>query len=709
MEAHLKNSARRFQSNIELWSKTDPKHAITLQYLDTNGYAFKSTQKGELNLSHNGRDYHDPKGALVEAEAWFTGLKLEECPLLYVFGVGLGYYYQAAKKWLKQSKSHRLVFLENDLQVIAMLFQTPLGKELLQDKQVQLHYFHSVTDSPYTFEMLFWKFLNVSFNVTALKLYESIQNNCFEELKHKLVYDAAIKNAILDEYLKFGVAFFRNFYPNMLSLPGSYQGSKLFGEFSGIPAIICGAGPSISKHTDLLKTLDNRALIFAGGSALNALNSAGVMPHFGAGVDPNPPQYERYLTNTSFELPFFYRNRLYHPALELLHGPRLYLNGCGGYDIPRYFEERLGIEGEELDEGHNIVNFLLGLVRALGCNPIILIGVDLAFTDKQHYASGVVGDSAIDIESMQKAERYDDRPLLKQDIYGNPVYTLWKWIAEAKYISDFAQNNPEITVINATEGGLGFENVPNRTLKEAVQEHCMQDRDLLGMVHTQIQKCSMPQANGERIRQLMQEMQVSLGRCKEHVRFLRKDGKEMRAKIRASGGEVAESGESVLHQIDLSEEIGYQYLLHSFNEAYNWVLQSQFDVLNKMKPGVKRELKKIQIQDQKYRFLENVLKTNQLLIKWALKEHKTVSHSPTEHSPSAESYFVDGKRSGENKLWYSPKALYATERYEDGLRHGKQEYFYPDGTLKSVIHYDHGFCKQAILYNPDGTIKRQTS
>ena len=42
--------------------------------------------------------------------------------------------------------------------------------------------------------------------------------------------------------------------------------------------------------------------------------------------------------------------------------------------------------------------------------------------------------------------------LLKTDIYGKPIYTLWKWIAEANWIGDFAKAHPDITVINATEG-----------------------------------------------------------------------------------------------------------------------------------------------------------------------------------------------------------------------------------------------------------------
>lgn len=730
METRLRQGSRRLQANSERWSQTDPKHAVTLQFLDTEGYAFDQTENGEWNLFHEGSYYHSQQGAQEEADRWFAEQELDECTLLYVYGVGLGYLYKAAKSWLKGDRKRHLVFLEDDLQVISMLFQTPLGAELLRDKQVQLHYIRSAHESAYTFEFLFWNFLNCSFNVSALPFYAETRAKSFEEVTHKLVHDAAIKSAILDEYLKYGIAFFRNFYPNMFSLPGSYHGNGLFGKFEKVPAIICGAGPSLAKQLDTLRQLDNRALLFAGGSALNALNNAGIMPHFGAGVDPNPPQYDRYMSNTSFEVPFFYRGRLFHQALEVIHGPRLYLNGCGGYDVPRFFEERLGIMGEELEEGHNVVNFMVGLAHAMGCDPIILVGVDMGFTDQRLYAPGVTEEGAVSIESMQQAEKYDDRPLLREDINGKPLYTLWKWIAESDYIGQYAKDHPELTVINATEGGLGFPGVPNQPLSGVVRRLLNSSWDLRSWVHSEIQQCALPQADGPAITTLMQELKGSLERSRAHLKALREEGKRARKQIRSEGAMVGplESGNAVLHEVDLGEEVGFQYVLHNFNEAYNWVLQQQFDQLKKARSEKSRQLKTLQIQDRKYKFLLDVIKANILVIDWALKEEAEErlpthgDHSELAGPPKlsdkvsvsdkagrrlAESQFAGEKRSGETRLWYGCGVLYAIERYREGVRDGKQEYYYEDGTPKSMMTYSNGhLAGVTTLYHPDGTVKR---
>ncbi len=54
-------------------------------------------------------------------------LELDEVEVLYVLGLGLGYLYYAARDWLAADPSHQLVFLEDDLSVLAHFWiQKPL-------------------------------------------------------------------------------------------------------------------------------------------------------------------------------------------------------------------------------------------------------------------------------------------------------------------------------------------------------------------------------------------------------------------------------------------------------------------------------------------------------------------------------------------------------------------------------------------------------
>ncbi len=109
---------------------------------------------------------------------------------------------------------------------------------------------------------------------------------------------------VASEFRDWGLAALSNTLANVSKVSSSKAASGLFGAFAGTPAVICGAGPSLEKEIDTLRGVQDNALIFAGGSALNVLAKAGITPHFAAALDPDPPS-KRHKAQTSFALPFF--------------------------------------------------------------------------------------------------------------------------------------------------------------------------------------------------------------------------------------------------------------------------------------------------------------------------------------------------------------------------------------------------------------------
>lgn len=526
MEPPIKS--RIFQKNVDKYAQVAPQIALLLPYVDYS------------QVEHQSID--GPQ----EAEEWFSTLDLKDKDVLFIYGVGSGQYYQAAKDWLKQNKKRKLVFLEDDTRYICRLFETELGSQILKDKQAHLFYFKDMDDL-ITFDKISWDFYGKAFKISALNQYSLSKSEIYSQLKHRLPYDANRKKNIVDEYLEHGEAFLRNFYSNMLQLPYSYLGNNFFGKFSGIPAIICGAGPSLQKQIPLLKNLSNKALIFSGSASLNALNYGGVQAHFGAGIDPNDEQYKRLSDTTPCKIPFFYRNRMNNRAFQTVQGPRLYITGAGGYKIADWFEEKLQIEGKRIEEGHNVINFCLEIAHEMGCNPIIFVGMDLAYTGMQAYAPGVVGDAKIDLSMM------NENWLTKEDINGEQVYTEWKWIAESKWISQFAENHPELTIVNATEGGIGFEKVANRAFEKVINEHLTKSFDLSTKINETLQNSVMKGVTKEKIIGLMQKLKESLSRCMEYFDILKKGEK---------------TSQAVLAEIEILDEVAYQYILEFFNTVY---------------------------------------------------------------------------------------------------------------------------------------------
>lgn len=744
-----------FQKNLELWAKDSPKQAFMLPYVNAEILQFCESDFGELNLKKVTDEtpiyYHSTSSPKQEAEHWFKSLSLRNIPLLYVFGVGLGYYYLAAKPWLKKDKKRRLIFLENDQRVIHRLFETELGTQILQDKQVHLIYFRDLYESDEAFENIYWNYPMSTMQVSGLEMYVHQYAELYAELQQKIAYDSAVKNALLDEYLKYGGAFFINYYQNMLCLADSYLGNNFFDKFRAVPAIICGAGPSLDKNIPLLKKLHDKAIIFAGGSALNVLNAYDFQPHFGAGIDPNAMQYKRLSSNQAFEVPFFYRNRMFHDAFKMIHGPRLYITGSGGYDTSEYFEEKFNIEAGFLDEGHNVVNFCVEVANAMGCNPIIFVGMDLAFTGMKAYAHGVVEDASADAAEIIDTEDYDTKKLTRSDIYGNPTSTLWKWIAEAQWIGDYAKSHNLIKMINCTEGGIGFPGVPNKSLAEVAEKLLTQSYELHNRIYGEIQNSAMPQVTYRKLVKAMRDLDASLKRTVEHFKTLIEDNRNKAQRIEQGiDKEYIQSGLAALAETELNEEIAYRYIIEMFNLALSRMLSRELHEINTRKGSKKKKiLARLELNLKKLNFLKETAEVNLSLIDFALKEREKqkkikppkLEISKTDdsdlniettfderdvfkllypggnvkeevfykdgalHGPAtfwsndgkvlAKSWYVDGKLQGKCWWYYHSGALYSLQRFREGLWDGRQEFYHEDGTPKTIMEY-----KMGILQSP---------
>lgn len=582
-----------FERNLELWSRHCPKEAVQLQYVECS--PSRPEDDGE------------------EALEWKETIDLASVTALFVYGVGQGGYYRALKEWLKADSERHAVFLEDDAEALIRLFYSEKTTELLCDPQVSLYYFHSVSDADQIFDRVFWDFPMTQWGFEANVRYKESKKIEFIALREQLSYDAAIKNSLLKEYLDYGIVFFRNFYANMRKINKAYLGNALFGKFKEIPAIICGAGPSLQKNVAWLEKAKGKALIFAGSSALNALAAAKIDPDIAAGIDPNEMQEKRLKKLSSLNFPFFYRNRLHPGALDLVNGEKLYITGSGGYPISGFFESRLGIEGEWVEEGRNVVNFCLEIACEMGCNPIIFAGMDLAFTGDHAYSAGVIGDPS----KLNVAEH--ETIIIKKDIFGKDVKTLWKWIAEAKWIGDFSGNHPEKTVINATEGGIGFPGIENVTLQSAVNGLPQPKTSIEKQLKEEIEKASLSHISNERIEGVFQELEEGLVRCKQYLETMDKENEKLLKSVRDGKlSDHSQTGEGILAETELLEEPVFHDVLQIFNQVAAKLMQREIRELSDPKNPLseaEKEIGKLILNKQKYLFLARVLQVNLELLR----------------------------------------------------------------------------------------------
>jgi hypothetical protein len=505
--------------------------------------------EGGLNAARDGKTLH---GNLEEELASFQAdLKLDGIQFVYIYGIGLGYYYSLFQSWLAEKEKRALIFLEDDLGAIDAFLQMPHAAEILSHPQVHLLL---IDNDEHLIAECISLFPSNRIEFRALKHYDQEKKKRFEALRLLFFRRMAKAHALFSEAL-FSDLLFENVASNFLELPHSFSALNLKGEFSGIPAIICGAGPSLAQSVDELHSAQDRALIFAGGSSIAALNHYGIEPHFALAFDPNPEEYERMKLSSSLMTPFFFGSRLFADVFSLLSGPPVYMKSETGGMFEAWLEHQLGIEGEAIgkelsSEALSVTTMAIALAQLMGCNPIILCGVDLAYTDQRCYADGILENNAIDLSQEAACS---DRYLVRKDRKGKLIYTAVRWVMESDAISDFALKFPKTEFINATEGGIGFHSIAYESLS-SVLIRCDHMHDHRGIIHSALQRKSEQKIEREKILALYQTMLKSLERCLELCQ-------QMLMVLEEDPLLEERNGALIFLQMELEEEIAYPILL----------------------------------------------------------------------------------------------------------------------------------------------------
>lgn len=556
------------------------------------------------------------KSLLVEVEKSVKSVK-KKTDVIYACGVRSGAYYIALKEWLSK-ENHHLVLFEPDIKEIALLFATELGEEILSNPKVYVFYLDAVAKS---LELPVSFFLGASYEVFALKSCLNRKSTFLEDVKKRIAFLDSLYAPIVAEFQNLGSLFFYNYFRNLFKWPNSYLADPLFKKFAGVPAIICAAGPSLQKNGHLLQSLRDKALIFAGGTAMNAVNAQGVTPHFGVGIDPNMPQITRIIMNNAFEVPFFYRNRMYAPALDMIHGPLLHCTGSSGYEISNYFDKEFDISTDHLTEGFNVINFSMSIAMALGCNPIIFVGLDLAYSNDTPYALGVVQHPVHDKRDWFRTKSPDEELVQRNDIYGRPISTLWKWVNESVWLSSFALSKEDTTIINATEGGIGLPLIPNMTLEEVANNYLQKQFDLDLRVFAEIQKAKMPnKVSFENIVKVLEKLKNSLQKALILLEEMKKS--------------IGDNEKLQGLKTQLECESSYKYILKDFEEYYNRVKKRSYWRLEVDKDHMSEQeflQCKNTLELGKKSILEKVVNTTLEQLEKAVIEEKNREHKIFEH------------------------------------------------------------------------------
>lgn len=448
--------------------------------------------------------------------------------------------------WVEAKEDRFVVFIEEDEALCLKAKTSPLAEH----PRVRIFYFSQ--NHPELFKQIAWEFVFLSLGYFVLEgACQERAHACFTTLEH---YHQGV-DLLASEYKDRGVKVFSNALENLTALPFSKRGGSLEGSCKGMTAIICGAGPSLNAIAPLIKPLQDRALIIAGGSAIKALNAQGLTPHLIAAIDPEP-SYERFLSQESFETPFFYQSRFSQDLLSRVQGPCIWMPSLSLIPLESYVLGECGLYSEPFDAGWTVANFCTALASHLGCERILFAGVDFVCNSNEVYASSL------------SSEKHDDGLIELQ----KGIYSRKDWLMSADWTRTFVLNHPSIEWGNLSSSTLDLLGVP----LVSVESLFLPEKDMFAHVHALIaeaETCRVTTAQIQQVRSsLKHSFETSLSHCVSLLGLWQQ----------TYPASPLEKPKYILIQHDLEQEICYEKCLNPLWEVWKYsILRTELHPLAK--------------------------------------------------------------------------------------------------------------------------------
>ncbi len=449
---------------------------------------FKIKNTNGFNLEYNGILLHNANSPYGEAKNIFENLSNQTNSIHIIYGIGLGYLFQ----YTAINSKGIVILYEPNIDILKTAFSlVDFSKELTKP-----NVYVAVTQRGLG-DLLrrFMGFDNYP-SINCLPSYKKIFKDQIENAQKQL--NVMIGGIILDcSYTK------NKFYPitcsvlnNIPYMLNEEPLCNIQNIYQDKPAVVVSAGPTLHENIGILKKYQNNVVIICVGPAYKALVNAGIKPDFLCVIETRncAGQVKGIETNDVNIILEPYTHINFHK----LPSKKTFLHISKNMPINKLWSDLSGANLKEYNSRGTVSYCALNSARILGCNPIILIGQDLGYIDKQLYSKdSVYGDLKLvfreeknkyevtvdDLEkyalalkpdspdplkiARRRIARYNETITTIKSITGEYIPTESVYATFALAITEFTKNHPGKKYINTSMKGAqldGFENIPLETV-----------------------------------------------------------------------------------------------------------------------------------------------------------------------------------------------------------------------------------------------------
>lgn len=405
----------------------------------------------------------------ILSECWISQIKgMFFNSKLLMFGIGNGMY---IRKFLdKVPKTEGIIIYEPSLELFRHVMNSIDISDILGNPRI--HIYVEGVENLITKDFLYKYIVYSDIKGLIFHDYMNYKNLFPEKFSEFFIECQTLINSINATNIvweRFGESYYQNTLRNLPHFLASRSLHDLYLKLpKNIPVIIVAAGPSLDKNILHLKQAQGKALIIAVDSALRALLKNDIIPDLFVTIDGR--KLAAHFDDPRVSgIPVICNFNSNADVLDLHSGVKYFINDMNPHI--NHILNQLGMQMPIASTGGSVANTAFSLSQTLGFTKIIMIGQDLAYTDNRTHASDTLrGTWNIDITSEDYVE--------VEGYYGGKVRSSNEFWLYLDWFQKELSIKPEITMINATEGGARIAGSVQMPLLDAIQAECKDEIEI---------------------------------------------------------------------------------------------------------------------------------------------------------------------------------------------------------------------------------------
>ncbi len=340
------------------------------------------TKQNEPNLLYKNYPIHSMDSAIDEAKNVIKSLNANKNNLNTFIVFGLGFGYLLDELHTKYCDSPIIVY-EPNVQILRTVLETVDFQNTLNSYNVRI----TTNINMFRNHMLSMCSSQSNLKVAYLESYKQLYTNEMLDFVNQAHTTYKILKFNLNFLATSSMSFFSQIIEHLdkkIHLP---EFGKLENKLENKPAIIVSGGPSLSKNIDTIKKYRDKVCIFAVGTAYKTLKRNGINPDFVNIIELNNCS-EQILNENIENINFIsevYTNKVFFEKPFKRHFITYSYENPSNIWFEKLISKDSNVAKKYETKGTVAYNALF-CAKMAGCNPIILIGQDLAYTNGKLYA-----------------------------------------------------------------------------------------------------------------------------------------------------------------------------------------------------------------------------------------------------------------------------------------------------------------------------------